>query len=208
MGKARRSTSKSKDGPPVGDHEMKLDIPKALADAGPYAIWQKGGPGPLLRKLSNERVLGEATLTSEELADLVEHFRDEPLPESLRSALLAQLRGKRIRRQGAPKGRQTDLEVVELLLLPRDYEHALKEAAVEREELRKCGRKPGSYDDPNRLPTLSSLACNKIREWLPTLRGLSDRSIQNLVSRGRAILAEIDDAEATSPAPETPKAPS
>jgi hypothetical protein len=93
-------------------------------------------------------------------------------------------------------------------LLPRDYEHALKEAAVDREELKRRGRKPGRYDDPNRLPTLSSLACDKIREWLPTLRGQSDRSIQNLVSKGKAILAEIDDAEPTPPASETPKLPS
>ena len=161
----------------------RFDIPKALKTSHPYALWSKGGPGRLLRRLAVEAAGGEIRLTPEELADLVELFSEEPLPESLRVAVTAQLRGKRVRKQGSPRKRQSALEQVELVMLPGAYAEALKDAEIERTGLRSIGKKRGRYDDPNKLPTASSIACALVKKRLPTLKDQSDRSLLNLVSK-------------------------
>lgn len=160
VGKSRGTTSKPRSGSKAGQREIRLDIPKVFAGAGSYAIWETGGPGRQLGKLASEHAGGEATLTPEELADLVELFRGEPLPDSLRGAVVAQLRGKRLRQQGAPKGLQTSLELVEYIMLPEAYSEALMEAEAERKRLKEQGRRQGPYDDADRLPTASSIACD------------------------------------------------
>lgn len=200
MSKARKTSSKSQGASKAGHREIQLDIPRAFSNGDPYAIWQEGGPGRLLSRLASEHTSGEATLTQDELADLVELFCDEPLPESLRQALVDQLRGKRLRRQGAPKKRQTNLELVEYIMLPGAYTEALKDAEAERESLRKHGRKQGRYDDADRLPTAGSIACNLVRKRLPTLAGLSDPSLLNEVSKVKALLSDSDGTKARSQA--------
>lgn len=201
VGKSRGTTPKTRSGSNTGRRESRLDIPQAFADAGPYAIWQKGGAGRLLRKLANEHAGHHVTLTPDELADLVELFRGEPLPDSLRSAVVAQLRGKRLRRQGPPIKRQTNLELVEYYMLPEAYSEALKEAEAERENLKKQGRRQGRYDDVDRLPTASSIACDLVRKRLPTLAHLTDPSLKNEVSKVKKLLADAHSDEADSPAP-------
>ncbi len=157
------------------------------------AAWMNGGPGPLLRKLADEGAGGEVTLTPEELARLVDEFCDEPLPENLRIAVTQQLRGKRVRRQGAPKKRLASRDQVELIMLPGAYAEALRDAESEQGQLRERGLKRGRYDDCCKLPTASSIACAHIRKRLPTLEDQSDRSILNLVSKVKKLLADDND---------------
>lgn len=170
---------------PVAIH---IDTPRVFASSGPYAIWKPGGPGRLLSQLAREHATGEVTLTPEQLADLLELFREEPLPDSLRIAISRHLKGKRLRRQGSPKKRQTAREQVEVIMLPGTYEEALKDVQAERERMRSTGRKQGRYDVPDRLPAASVMALDKVREWLPTLAGLDDRRLQNMITEIRAQL--------------------
>jgi len=202
VGKSRGTTPKPRSGSKTGRREIQLDIPQVFADAGPYAIWQKGGPGRLLRKLANEHAGHEVTLTPEELADLVEFFRGEPLPDSLRGAVVTQLRGKRLRRLGPPMKRQTSLQLVEYSMLPEAYSEALMEAEAERKRLKKQGRRQGRYDDADRLPTASSIACDLVRKRLPTLAHLTDPSLKNEVSKVKKLLADAHSDNANAPAPE------
>ena len=163
------------------------------------AAWMKGGPGPLLRKLAVEGAGGDVTLTADELARIVEEFRDEPLPESLRTAVTQHLRGKRVRRQGAPRKRQINRELVEFVMLPGAYAEALEDAKIERARLRDGGMKRGRYDDTHKLPTASSIACALVRKRLPTFKDQSDRSVLNLVSKARKLIAESDDDSSAPP---------
>lgn len=206
VGKSSGTTPKPQSGSNTRRRESRLDIPQAFTDAGPYAIWQKGGPGRLLRKLANEHASHEVTLTPEELAGLVELFRGEPLPDSLRSAVVAQLRGKRLRQQGTPMRRQTSLELVEYIMLPGAYSEALIEAEAERKRLKQQGRRQGRYDDADRLPTASSIACDLVRKRLPTLAHLKDPSLKNEVSKVKRLLADTPRDEAHSPALEAAEA--
>ena len=180
-----------------------LDIPHALSHGGSYAIWKPGGPGRLLSQLARDHSCGEATLTPDQLADLVQLFRDEPLPESLREAVAQHLRGKRVRSAGAPRKRETACAQIESIMLPGIYAEASKDAKIERVRLRKLGRKQGRYDNPDRLPTTSAIACYLVRTWLPTLAGLDDRSLQNLVSKSKARLAD-DGEDQPAPLPRRP----
>lgn len=178
---------------------LEFDTPRALRGGHPMAAWMNGGPGPLLRKLAVEGAGGEVTLTPDELARLVDEFRDDPLPENLRIAVTQQLCGKRIRRQGAPKKRQASRDQVELIMLPGAYAEALKDAEIERAQLRERGLKRGRYDDARKLPTASSIACALIRKRLPTLKDQSDRSILNLVSKIRQQLTDDNDDGSAPP---------
>ncbi len=198
MGNTRRPPLKSQDVSQAGQREIRFDIPRAYSGGDPYAIWREGGPGHLLSQIARDHAYGVATLTPDQLAELVELFRDEPLPESVRQAVVLHLRGKRVRRQGVPKKRQSGRELIELSILPSVYDDALKRAESERSDLRKLGRKQGRYDDPDRLPTASSMACNVVRKTLPTLKAVRDRRLLNLVSEVRALLAE-EEAPATAP---------
>lgn len=163
------------------------------------AAWMKGGPGPLLRKLAVEGAGGDVTLTADELARLVEEFQGEPLPETLRIAVTQHLRGRRVRRQGAPRKRQINRELVEFVMLPSAYAEALEDAKVKVTRLRDGGMKRGRYDDTQKRPTASSIACTLVRKRLPTFKDQSDRSIFNLVSKARKLIAESDDDSSAPP---------
>ena len=60
--------------------------------------------------------------------------------------------------------RQTSLELVEYIMLPGAYSEALIEAEAERKRLKQQGRRQGRYDDADRLPTASSIACDLVRK--------------------------------------------
>lgn len=196
MTKSERSPINRPNGADSPPTTLRIDIPRSFSNDGPYGIWKPGGPGRLLGQLAREHATGEATLTAEQLAELVDLFRDEPLPDSLRHAVTRHLSGKRLRRQGTPKKRQSTREQVELVMLPSLYDEALRDAKAERVEMRRSGRKQVRYDDPDRLPAATVLALQKVRRWLPTLADLDDRRLQNLVSEIRARLKD-DDAEAS-----------
>lgn len=145
---------------------IRMDIPRAFSNGGSCAIWKPGGPGRMLGQLAREHATGEATLTPQQLADLLDLFSDEPLPDSLRTAITRHLRGKRKRLSGAPKKGTTNREQVERVMLPGAYEEALMEARTERSKLRTFGRKQSRYDDPDRLPIASAMALEKVRRRL------------------------------------------
>ncbi len=176
-----------------------IDIPRAFSNGGSYAIWKPGGPGRMLGQLAREHATGEATLTPQQLADLLDLFSDEPLPDSLRTAITRHLRGKRKRLSGAPKKGTTNREQVERVMLPGAYKEALMEARAERSQLRTFGRKQSRYDDPDRLPTASAMALEKVRRWLPTLADRDDRRLQNMISEVRAELKDDDAGSAAAP---------
>ena len=179
---------------------IRMDIPRAFSNGGSYDIWKPGGPGRMLGQLAREHATGEATLTPQQLADLLDLFSDEPLPVSLRTAITRHLRGKRKRLSGAPKKGTTNREQVERVMLPGAYDEALMEARTERSKLRTFGRKQGRYDDPDRLPTASAMALEKVRRWLPTLADRDDRRLHNMISEVRAELKD-DDAGSAAPPP-------
>ena len=184
MAKTTKAISKHK---ASGEHRpgpRVFAIPNKYRDAGPYAIWLDG-LGRILGQLENEDHNKEATLRAEQLADLVELFQAEPLPPSLRRAVVAHLRGKRPRRQGVAKSRQTALERLQLFVLPYVYDDALNEANKERERLKESGRKQGRYDDPNRLPAASALACDMVRTCLSTFAAMKNGRLLNLVTEER-----------------------
>lgn len=189
--------AKSKRQPSAGKADAaprprKFIVPRAFARQT-FALWAEGGPGRLLSKLADEAAGGDVRLKPDQLADLVELFNDEPLPASLRQAVTRHLRGKRVRRQGTPEKRTSVHEQIELIMLPGAYAEALKDAGVERERLRKLGQRKARYDDPNKLPAASSIACGLVKQWLPTLRDQSDRSLLNLISKVRKQLSDTDD---------------
>lgn len=185
MAKASKETSRRKASGKSCSRPRVFAIPKKYQDAGPYAIWQPNGPGRMLAQLANEDSLGEITLRAEQLADLVEQFEDEPLPPSLRRAVVGHLRGKRLRRQGVSKSRQTALERIQLFVLPLVYDDALNEANKERKRLKESGRKQGRYDDPNRLPSASALACDMVRACLSTFAEVKNGRLLNMVTEER-----------------------
>ena len=107
------------------------------------------------------------------------------LPPSLRRAVVGHLRGKRLRRQGVSKSRQTALERLQLFVLPLVYDDALNEANKERERLKESGRKQVRYDDPNRLPSASALACDMVRACLSTFAAVKNGRLLNMVTEER-----------------------
>lgn len=190
--KSKRPQPTGKTGLPLISRQFVA--PRAFAGKT-FDLWSRGGPGRLLKQLSDEAAGGDVTLTPENLADLVDHFSEEPLPESLRNAVTQHLRGTRVRRGGAPGKRKSTRHQVELIMLPGVYAEALKDAETEQTRLRKSGSRRGRYDDPSKLPTASSIACTLVRTWLPTLKDQSDKSLFNLVSKVRKQLSNTDDGD-------------
>lgn len=80
------------------------------------------------------------------------------------------------------------------------------EAEAERKRLKEQGRRQSRYDDADRLPTASSIACNLVRKRLPTLAHLTDPSLKNEVSKVKKLLAYAHSDEANALAPEVAEA--
>lgn len=193
--KRSRGSGEVQTNSPAEPITIKIVVPKRLCGANPLAAWLNGGSGRRLGKLASDAATGEATLSPDELADLVDDFKDERPPPGLVQAVGSQLRGKRVRRQGAPKARQTSLEQIELLMLPEAYRLAREEVKEDRKKLSKQRGKPSRRQPAEPLPTISNIACELVRKRLPTLKHLSDRGLQNLVSEVKELLAEGDAAE-------------
>ena len=117
---------------PAADHQHRKKIASdSPADVWPggrqrrsaFVLWGPGGIGPLLSRLRREyqgdNDLGNP-LTGDELAGLLDHFKDEPIPSALRVILQHELRGKRKRKPG-PKPVRTAVEYIADTLFPGDY---------------------------------------------------------------------------------------
>lgn len=179
----------AEDGNPV----INIVIPRAFQSDVEGESWRPGTPIRLLSQLASDHFFKQATLTREQLAELVELFKDEPLPESLRAALVDELNGQRCRKQGRKHARQTGREQVELFMLPAVYDEAMKDAADERERLKSDAKNQPRRASVAKIPTHRSIALGLVRQRLPSLARMSDQRLTNLVSEVRAML-RMDDA--------------
>lgn len=169
---------------PDGRSSRCFVIPKHLSSGGTLSIWGAGGPGRLLSALANEDALREhepQPLTPIEIAHLIELFKEEPLPSTLRNLLVRELLGERKGLPG-PKDVRTQREIMELALLPPFYKEAVAEARLQREGLKEAERAKPRRAKIERVSTASKLAADLIRTWLPTLKHMSDKRIANKVS--------------------------
>lgn len=163
-------------------------IPRRLQATSAHEIWRAGGPGLLLARLATEDLFGPATtnpLTGAEIAQLVELFADEALPVSLKTLLFKELKGERRRKPG-PKPACSTKELIELAMLPSLYRDAVEEAKAERQSLAEVRRLASRRSKISKLPTVSQLASERVRKWLPTLRHLSDKALANKLSELKA----------------------
>lgn len=179
------------DRPPAedGDRVITIVIPQALRGQGAHEPWRPGTPLRLLSQLASDHFLRQPTLTREQLAELVELFKDEPLPDCLRSAVVADLRGTRCRKLGRKQVRRTALEQVELIMLPAAYDEAMNDARAVRQRLKSEARTQPRRAPVTKVPTHRSIALDLVRRRLPSLAGMTDARLTNLVSEVRALLS-------------------
>ena len=169
----------------AGNPVISIIIPKAFQSSKPSQLYKPGTPGRLLVRLARDHFCKQPTLTREQLAELIELFKDEPLPDTLRAAVVADLNGNRSLKQGRKEIQLTLLELVEMVMLPTTYDMAMEEAAHERERLKAVARDLPRRTSVMDIPTKRSIALDLVRKWLPTLKGKSDRSLSNLISNVR-----------------------
>ena len=161
-----------------------FDLPTSLRAKGAFDIWGPGGPGPLLRRLNAESVEGNtayAPLTAGELAQLIELFDGEPLPQSLRSVLLRELRSERRARPGR-KVRLSLIQDIERHLLPGVYARGMRAAAWLRPRLVRIEERKPRRATAEPIPTQSQLAMHLVRARLPSMRKLNDKTLANKLS--------------------------
>lgn len=149
--------------------------------------WAIGGTGPLMARVRREQQAAEPSInpvTRQELAQLVDHFWDRPLPIELRAVLLSELCGRRMRKTG-PKSEATTVEQIQDLLLLPIYETGIARGEKLREWLLKRGttqkRNARIYD----IPTSQRIACHHVKRWLPKFRDMEDGSLANSVTKRR-----------------------
>lgn len=164
--------------------DRRLDLPKSFRGKSIHDIWGPGGPGPLIRRLDDEHKLGRSApspLTSEELATLVEIYGDEP-SQALRDAVVRELRNQRRGRPG-PKVSLAASEWLERHLLPIYYARGMHVAERYRRQMRIIeDRKNKRRDVAARVPTQAEVALRFVRKWLPSTRGLDDKTLANKLS--------------------------
>jgi hypothetical protein len=179
---------------PAADHQHRKKIASdSPADVWPggrqrrsaFVLWGPGGIGPLLSRLRREyrgdNDLGNP-LTGDELAGLLDHFKDEPIPSALRVILQHELRGKRKKKPG-PKPVRTAVDHIEDTLFPLYYTKGLFIGAKLRTWLKQRQKKQRRNARPYNIPTARHYACHHVRKWLPKFRDMTDASISNLLSK-------------------------
>lgn len=151
------------------------------------AEWAIGGTGPLMARVRREHQAVEPLInpaTRQELAQLVDHFWDRPLPIELRAVLLNELCGRRKRKTG-PKSAATTFEQMQDLLLLPIYETGIERGEKLREWLLKRSttqkRNATQYD----IPTCQRVACHHVKKWLPKFGDMEDGSLANSVTKRR-----------------------
>lgn len=185
-----------------GNPAINIIIPMAFQSDIEGEYWRPGTPIRLFSQLANDHFFKLPTLTRKQLAKLVDHFKDEPLPASLRAALTAELNGKRNRKQGRKHLRQSALERVEQIMLPAAYDEAMKDAVEERKRLKLEAKNHPRRAPMAKIPTRRSIALDLVRKRLPTVADISDPRLTNLVSEIRTLLSDGDSPDAGE-APET-----
>ena len=157
--------------------DRRLDMPKSLRNKGLHEVWGPNGPANLLRRLAQENELGRSAprpLSNDELAQLVELYDDEPLPQALKSILVRELRNER---RGRP-GRKADLSPphkLKQLLLPALYEHGTLIARRYRRRLLLIEKRKKRWQPAEQIPTEAEVALRYVRKWLPS----SDKTLAN-----------------------------
>lgn len=149
--------------------------------------WAIGGAGPLMARVRREHQAVEPSInpvTRQELAQLVDHFCDRPLPIELRAVLLNELCGRRKRKTGPKSGATTFEQIQDLLLLP------IYDAGIERgEKLREWLLKRGKTQKRNAriydIPTSQRVACHHVKKWLPRFGDMENGSLANYVTKRR-----------------------
>jgi len=181
----------AEDGNPV----IKILIPQALKTDVEEESWRPGTPILLLTKLAIDHFFKQPTLTRDQLAELVELFKDEPLPDSLREALVAELLGKRRRKSGRNSVRRGYREEVERVLLPCVYDHAMEEVRGIRERLKSEAKKLPRRAAVSKVPTRRSIALDMVRDRLPSFADVNNGRLTNLISEVRTLLCDGDGLE-------------
>ncbi len=157
--------------------DRRLDLPRSFRDKGIHEVWGSSGPANLLRRLAQENELGRSAprpLGNDELAQLVELYDDEPLPQALKSILVRELRNERRVRPG----RKADLSPphkLKQLLLPALYERGTLVARRYRRRLLLIEKRKKRWQLAEQIPTEAEVALRYVRKWLP----LSDKTLAN-----------------------------
>lgn len=175
---------------------------KTLSHGGEQflAAWAIGGTGSLMARLRREHQAGERTtnpVTRHELAQLIDHFGDRPLPIELRAALLQELSGQRKRKTG-PKSAVTLVEQIQDLLLLPIYDTGIAKGDALREWLLKRDERQKRYTKQYDIPTSQHVACHQVKKWLPKFQGMEDGSISNFVSKRRKLERALQDRPAVA----------
>lgn len=166
---------------------IRVVVPNACKSDNGHVPWQAGAPSRLFCQLALDHAAKQPTLTCEQLAELVDAFKDEPLPESLRSALIDELTGQRGRKQGRKVRQHTALEQVELAMLPGAYDEAMQDAQKVRAGLKSDAQNHPRRSHKTEIPTQRELALNLVRTRLPSLSSFSDPRLTNLISEQRGV---------------------
>ncbi len=153
---------------------------------GAFAVWGKGGIGPLMRRVRCEhqnRPVADP-VTKVDLAQLIDHFASWPLPTELRDILVRELRGNRKRRPG-PKITRSAWDNIQDIMFISHYERGLAIGRRLRSFLYHLQKKHSRNAKPSAIPLARELACHYVRKWLPKYRNMTNASIANLVSQQR-----------------------
>lgn len=182
--KSAKDWPRSEDGRRV----ISIVIPKACKRDGSLKPWHARMANRIFFQLAMEHTTQQATLTREQLAELVDAFKEEPLPESLRLALIDELMERRGRKQGRKEIQHTALEQVELAMLPGVYDEAMQDAKNERACLKSDAQNQPRRSPETEIPTQREIALQLVRERLPSLSHFTDQRLRNLISTQRGLL--------------------
>lgn len=164
--------------------DRRLDLPKSYRGKSIHDVWGPGGPGPLISRLTDEHKFGRSAslpLANEELATLVELYEDEP-SLALREVVVRELRNQRRTRPG-PKAVRNPSQWIQRHLLPIYYERGMRVADRYRRRMLVIeDRKKKRRDVAARIPTQTEVAFRFVRKWLPSTRGLDDKTLANKLS--------------------------
>ncbi len=162
--------------------------------------WAIGGTGSLMARVRREHQAVEPSInpvTRQELAQLVGHFWDRPLPIELSAVLLNELCGRRKRKTG-PKSAATTFEQIQDLLLLPIYETGIERGDKLREWLLKRGktqkRNARKYDSP----TSQRVACHHVKKWLPKFGDMEDGPLANYTTKRRNRERAVQDRPAVA----------
>jgi hypothetical protein len=153
-----------------------------------FVEWGEGGRAALMSRLMREyrgdKGFGHR-LTRADLAVLLDHFRDDPIPLELRAILQEILRGKRKLKACSSRKELVSVAQIEDMLLVEIYTQGMATGRKLRTWLKQRQKKQRRNARPYTIPTARNYACYQVRRRLTKFRGLIDASISNEVSERR-----------------------